>query len=128
MKNVILVLAGAAIGALAFYYFSPRIEEDIDGGIAPLSIANYTYKTGDTIPEDSVKVIYKRYIKNKVRKKKYSKNRSGSKFLNNKDKQRYIDLDSDVIKGLLSVQSEMDSINPASIGQVGEFFSFTSIT
>jgi hypothetical protein len=116
MKSVILMLAGAVIGALTFYYLSPRVEENVDDGFAPLSVANYTYRTGDTIPEDSVKIIYKRYIKNKVRKNKYSKKRFGSKFLNNKDKQRYIDLDSDVIKGLLTVQSEMDSINPASIG------------
>lgn len=113
MKNVLLVVIGAIFGALVVYMILPKVEENSDE-VHVLDKA-YSFNTGQSIDVKQAKKLYKTYITQNVEKSKYSVNRKG-RYMNNQDKERYLDLDSNAISGIRLVQSIISPSKPDTVG------------
>ena len=102
------------IGASVIYLILPEVEKNVDE--VYVLEKDYSFQTGQLVTQSKAKKFYKTYIHQKVKKSKYSKKRKGDEFMNNKDKERYLDLDSNTIKGIRLIQKKISPKKPDTVG------------
>jgi hypothetical protein len=114
MKNVILIIVGAILGSSIVYLVLPKVEKNTDEVF--LLEKDFNFQTGQAINQSQAKKFYKTYIRQRVKKNKYSRGRSGDPDMNNKDKERYLDLDSKTIRGIQQIQDSISPNKPDTVG------------